>query len=131
MIFISVSASKESAFWSAISSSGVVYSITQACSVGNLDHCGCDKTKMNSKKGQKGWKWGGCSADIRHGLTLGRKFLDAREIEETARSLMNMHNNKAGRKVCIAILICLLVVCFSSQWYLLSLSHCLASAKHF
>lgn len=91
-------ASKEAAFWSAISSSGVVYSITQACSVGNLDQCGCDKTKMNSKKGQKGWKWGGCSADIRHGLKLGRKFLDAREIEETARSLMNMHNNKAGRK---------------------------------
>lgn len=96
-----IAASKEAAFWSAISSSGVVYSITQACSIGNLDQCGCDKTKMDNNKNQKGWKWGGCSADIRHGLTLGRKFLDAREIEETARSLMNRHNNKAGRKVCM------------------------------
>ena len=58
---------------------------------------------MDNKKNQKGWKWGGCSADIRHGLTLGRKFLDAREIEQTARSLMNRHNNKAGRKVCKTI----------------------------
>ena len=103
VISLYLSASKESAFWSAISSSGVVYAITQACSVGNLDQCGCDKTKMDNKKNQKGWKWGGCSADIRHGLTLGRKFLDAREIEQTARSLMNRHNNKAGRKVCKTI----------------------------
>jgi wingless-type MMTV integration site family protein 7 len=51
------------------------------------------------RKGDKGWTWGGCSADIKHGLKLARKFLDAREIEETARSLMNKHNNKAGRKV--------------------------------
>lgn len=91
-------ASKEAAFWSAISSSGVVYAITHACSVGNLDKCGCDKTQMEGKDGSKGWKWGGCSADIRHGLKLARKFLDAREIEETERSLMNRHNNKAGRK---------------------------------
>jgi len=63
-----------------------------------LDECGCDKSKLE-KDNKKGWKWGGCSADIRYGLKLARKFLDAREIEETARSLMNRHNNKAGRKV--------------------------------
>ncbi|XP_052252058.1 protein Wnt-7b-like isoform X1 [Dreissena polymorpha] len=87
-------ASKEASFWSAISSSGVAYAITHACSVGSLDECGCDKSQQE----QKNWKWGGCSADIRYGLKLARKFLDAREIEETARSLMNKHNNKAGRK---------------------------------
>ena len=30
---------------------------------------------------------------------FARRFLDAREIEGDARSLMNLHNNKAGRKV--------------------------------
>lgn len=45
------------------------------------------------------WKWGGCSADIEFGMKYARKFLDAREIESDARSLMNLHNNRAGRRV--------------------------------
>lgn len=49
---------------------------------------------------QAAWKWGGCSADIGFGMKFSRKFLDAREIEGDARSLMNLHNNRAGRKVC-------------------------------
>jgi wingless-type MMTV integration site family protein 7 len=32
-------------------------------------------------------------------MKFARRFLDAREIEGDARSLMNLHNNKAGRKV--------------------------------
>jgi len=32
-------------------------------------------------------------------MKFARKFLDAREIEGDARSLMNLHNNRAGRKV--------------------------------
>jgi hypothetical protein len=46
-----------------------------------------------------GWKWGGCSADIGYGIRFSRRFVDAREIEGDERSLMNLHNNKAGRKV--------------------------------
>lgn len=45
------------------------------------------------------WKWGGCSADIGFGMKFARKFLDAREIEGDARTQMNLHNNRAGRKV--------------------------------
>lgn len=30
---------------------------------------------------------------------FARRFLDAREVEGDARSLMNLHNNKVGRKV--------------------------------
>ena len=45
------------------------------------------------------WKWGGCSADIDFGVRYARRFLDAREIEGDSRSLMNLHNNRAGRKV--------------------------------
>ncbi|XP_032782893.1 protein Wnt-7b [Daphnia magna] len=46
-----------------------------------------------------GWKWGGCSADVRSGASLAKRFADSRETEGDARSLMNLHNNKAGRKM--------------------------------
>ncbi|KAI5709072.1 hypothetical protein M8J76_009582 [Diaphorina citri] len=45
------------------------------------------------------WKWGGCSVDIGFAMRYARQFLDSREIEGDARSLMNLHNNKAGRKM--------------------------------
>lgn len=45
------------------------------------------------------FKWGGCSIDIDFGIKFARKFLDVREVEGDARSLMNLHNNNAGRKV--------------------------------
>ncbi|XP_014388652.1 PREDICTED: protein Wnt-7b, partial [Myotis brandtii] len=47
----------------------------------------------------EGWKWGGCSADVRYGIDFSRRFVDAREIKKNARRLMNLHNNEAGRKV--------------------------------
>ena len=48
-----------------------------------------------------GWKWGGCSADIKYGMRFAKKFMDAREETFTSdsRALMNLHNNRAGRKV--------------------------------
>lgn len=38
--------------------------------------------------------------DVRYGTRVARKFIDSRELEGDARSLMNLHNNQAGRKVC-------------------------------
>lgn len=32
---------------------------------------------------------------------FSRKFIDAQENNETAAGLMNLHNNEAGRRVCI------------------------------
>lgn len=54
---------------------------------------------MTYREQNQAWKWGGCSADITYSMKYARKFLDAREIEGDARSLMNLHNNRAGRKV--------------------------------
>jgi len=87
-----------------MTSAGVTYSITQACSLGKLKRCSCDKSKKKGKvHNLGGWAWGGCSADIRHGLKFSKKFLDARELLENARSLMNLHNNRAGRKVSLEV----------------------------
>lgn len=102
--------SREAAFTYAISSAGAVHAITAACAKGNISQCGCDTTQASTmvqhQKQQQtmsdqplAWKWGGCSADIGFGMKYARRFLDAREIEEDSRSLMNLHNNRAGRKV--------------------------------
>jgi hypothetical protein len=92
--------SREAAFTYAVSSAGVAYAVTAACSRGNISDCGCDPShKARKELAPAGWKWGGCSADVGYGMQFARRFLDAREIEGDARSLMNLHNNKAGRKV--------------------------------
>ncbi|GFR92020.1 protein Wnt [Elysia marginata] len=90
---------KEASFVYAITTAGVTYAITQACSLGNLQNCGCDENKRDGRLTPDGWRWGGCSADIKYGLRMTRKFMDAREVSKTARSFMNLHNNRAGRKL--------------------------------
>lgn len=94
-----VSGSREAAFTYAISSAGVAYAVTAACARGNISACGCASGPKHREPNPPGWKWGGCSVDINYGVRFARKFLDAREFEGDERSLMNLHNNKAGRKV--------------------------------
>ncbi|XP_020280987.1 protein Wnt-7b isoform X2 [Pseudomyrmex gracilis] len=97
--------SREAAFTYAISSAGVTYAVTAACSRGNITACGCEPAVRTKKElPPNGWEWGGCSADITYGMRFARKFLDAREFEGDARSLMNLHNNRAGRKIVKALL---------------------------
>ncbi|CAK9292984.1 unnamed protein product [Gordionus sp. m RMFG-2023] len=81
----------------AATSSGVMYAVIQACSKGNISNCGCDKSKESGFT-REGWKWGGCSADIKYGMQMSRRFVDSREIEGDEKSLMNLHNNRVGRK---------------------------------
>lgn len=90
--------SREAAFTYAISSAGVAFAVTAACARGNITACGCAPGPKPREPTPTGWKWGGCSVDINFGMRFARKFLDARELEGDERSLMNLHNNKAGRK---------------------------------
>lgn len=91
--------SKEAAFTYAIIAAGVAHAITAACTQGNLGDCSCDKEKQGFYSIDQGWKWGGCSADISYGLGFSKVFIDAREVKQNARTLMNLHNNEVGRKV--------------------------------
>ena len=101
--------SREAAFLYAVWSAGLTYSISQACSRGWISTCGCDARKKGKAPpsavnevggiGGVGWKWGGCSADVRFGSSLSQRFVDSREMEGDDRSLMNLHNNRVGRKV--------------------------------
>ncbi|KAL4226413.1 Protein Wnt-2b [Mactra antiquata] len=92
---------REAAFVYSISSAGVVYSITRACSLGHLSTCACDPSKTGRKRDVTGkyFEWGGCSDDVNYGRKFARTFIDAKERKNTdARALMNLHNNRAGRE---------------------------------
>lgn len=99
IFFPSLSGSKETAFTYAIIAAGVAHAITAACTQGNLSDCSCDKEKQGFYSKDQGWKWGGCSADVSYGLGFSKVFIDAREVKQNARTLMNLHNNEVGRKV--------------------------------
>lgn len=77
----------------------MAHAITAACAQGNLSDCDCDQEKQGFFDQEEGWRWGGCSADIRFGLDFSKVFVDAREVKKNPRALMNLHNNEAGRKV--------------------------------
>ncbi|KAK7477935.1 hypothetical protein BaRGS_00030844 [Batillaria attramentaria] len=92
---------RESAFVHAISSAGVAYAVTRACSSGQLRKCGCDRTVRG--RSQDGFEWSGCSDNIAYGTAFSTAFVDARERgqrrKNSSRALMNLHNNQAGRRV--------------------------------
>lgn len=98
---LSCTGSREAAFVYAISSAGVVFAITRACSQGELGSCSCDPQKKGISKDHKGtFDWGGCSDNIDYGISFAKAFVDAKEKKgKDARALMNLHNNRSGRKV--------------------------------
>ncbi|XP_045118048.1 protein Wnt-2b-A-like isoform X2 [Portunus trituberculatus] len=91
---------RESAFVYSINSAGVVHAVTRACSRGAITNCACDLTKKGIDRDWTGqFTWGGCSDNIRYGTAFARKFIDARDRgQRDSRALMNLHNNRAGRK---------------------------------
>lgn len=97
------SGTREAAFVHAISSAGVAHAVTRACSSGQLQKCGCDRTVRG--RSPDGFEWSGCSHNIAYGTAFSKAFVDAREKgkkrkqKNPARALMNLHNNEAGRRV--------------------------------
>ncbi|XGW26453.1 hypothetical protein V3C99_007230 [Haemonchus contortus] len=90
-------ASKESAFVYAIASAGVSHSLAKACAKGLIDDCGCGPipSSLSNK-----FVWAGCSDNVRYGNSFGRKFIDVTDkVHSDARALMNLHNNRVGRRL--------------------------------
>nr|CDI40108.1 WNTA protein [Euperipatoides kanangrensis] len=88
--------SREKAYIYAISAAGVAYSVTRACSKGEITECSCDKNVRQQNTEGK-WEWGGCSEDIVFGESFSKDFVDSKEKALSAEGLMNLHNNDAGR----------------------------------
>ena len=84
----------------------MVNAISRACREGELSTCGCSRA-ARPKDLPRDWLWGGCGDNIDYGYRFAKEFVDARERErihakgsyESARILMNLHNNEAGRRV--------------------------------
>ncbi|XP_005989420.1 protein Wnt-8 [Latimeria chalumnae] len=90
------SATRETSFVHAISSAGVMFTLTRNCSMGDFDNCGCDDSR-NGQFGGRGWIWGGCSENVEFGERISKQFVDALETGQDVRALTNLHNNEAGR----------------------------------
>ena len=80
----------------AIISAGMTQAIATSCSMGKLATCRCDETITGEGRG---WSWGGCSDNALYGAKFAAKFMDSREKGSDIKSLMNQHNNQAGRLV--------------------------------
>ncbi|KAM3958722.1 wnt oncogene analog 2 [Aphomia sociella] len=99
-------ATREAAFTYAITAAGATHALSAACARGDLPACGCTHNSRLSAQRRRGsspspseqFQWGGCG-EVAFGARFARRFLDARELEADARSLMNLHNNRVGRKV--------------------------------
>ncbi|TSK62566.1 Protein Wnt-6 [Bagarius yarrelli] len=91
---------------------GVLNAVTRACSEGDLLQCGClaIKSSSDSPKEQalgspvpalqdQRWEWGGCGDDVDFGYKISRQFMDTRtrKGKSDIRSLVDLHNNEAGR----------------------------------
>ncbi|XP_069725319.1 protein Wnt-8a isoform X2 [Phaenicophaeus curvirostris] len=90
------SATRETSFVHAISSAGVMYTLTRNCSMGDFESCGCDDSR-NGRVGGRGWVWGGCSDNVEFGERISKLFVDALETGHDTRALINLHNNEVGR----------------------------------
>lgn len=106
--FLCFAGSRETAFTYAISAAGVVNAVSRACREGELSSCGCSRA-VRPKDLPRDWLWGGCGDNLNYGYRFSKEFVDAREREksypkgsyESARLLMNLHNNEAGRRVSV------------------------------
>ncbi len=108
---------RETAFVYAITAAGALHAVTKACSQGALPQCGCvtlqsssetyhdspaEEVLIQASPVQDGrWEWGGCGDDVDFGYEKSRQFMDTRQRKGRSdiRTLIDQHNNEAGRQV--------------------------------
>ncbi|KAI6175858.1 Protein Wnt-4 [Aphelenchoides bicaudatus] len=89
---------KENALYHALLTSSSSQALARACSKGHLEDCTCGKLPKNK---DKSFMWAGCSDNFKFGNRLTRQIFDSIEKRQNASSLMNVHNNRAGRKLLV------------------------------
>lgn len=119
---------RETAFIYAITSAGITFSVTRACSMGHLQQCGCRKVTPPPQQvlsnnvissyprndyppsdnhlpsqafpiGENDqFEWGGCSDNIQHGYEISQQLMQEDKSSD-GRSMIIKHNNEAGRLV--------------------------------
>ncbi|XP_051575684.1 protein Wnt-4a-like [Myxocyprinus asiaticus] len=93
------SGTREAAFVHSLSSAAVAMAVTQGCSRGELERCGCDRKVRGVSP--EGFQWSGCSDNLSYGIAFSQTFVDEPERAKgmsSGRPLLNIHNNEAGRK---------------------------------
>lgn len=118
-----ITGTREQGIVYAISSAAITYQLARGCADGSIFHCSCaiPSRKATAKAVKNSFQWGGCGDNVRWGAQFTRSFTDILENErdiQTQRNLrlidatvfdeknnrnyllnvMNLHNNKAGRK---------------------------------
>lgn len=58
IVIVKFPESRETAYIHAINSAALAWSVTRACSKGDLPECSCDNS---IRRKQRKWQWGGCS----------------------------------------------------------------------
>uniref|UniRef100_A0AAU7EA71 Protein Wnt n=1 Tax=Terebratalia transversa TaxID=34513 RepID=A0AAU7EA71_TERTR len=91
---------KETSFLHAISSAGLVHSVSRACSMGQLSQrCTCDQSQ-NAFITRQAWKYGGCGDNIRYGQKFAKRFLRAaKKLGADVRAKVDEHNTATGIKI--------------------------------
>jgi len=95
--------SKEVAYAHAVWSAAVTHAVARSCRDGSLTSCSCGKTTRPPDLKNE-WRWGGCGDNLQYGYKFAADFVDSREKEKftdrkaSAKALVNLHNNEAGRR---------------------------------
>ncbi|CAH1781757.1 unnamed protein product [Owenia fusiformis] len=88
---------REQAFVYAVSSSSLAHTVSRACALGHTLRCGCGLLPTEAPTEE--FKWGGCSDDLRYGISFTKTFADAPFLKRNKKSSMNRHNNMVGVQV--------------------------------
>lgn len=99
-----VLACRETAFIYAITSAGVTYALTESCARGSIKGCNCHQGSGVKSRKNNHWIYEGCHDNIQFGYINGRNFVDATETSHDFNSVVNLHNNEAGRMVRIMLM---------------------------
>ncbi|XP_037076965.1 protein Wnt-7b-like, partial [Pollicipes pollicipes] len=94
---VQVKGTPEAAVMYALQSGAATHAVYAACRSGRLVGCECRPLPRDTRSADV-WKWAGCRAGLLFSGRRARRFLNARETEHDARSLMNRHNNRVGVK---------------------------------